>query len=320
MNCKLSFVIPCYRSEKTLLDVVNEIRTVVAQRESYDYEIVLVSDASPDSVYEIITQLSKEDPRIHGAELARNFGQFAALIAGYRIADGDIIISLDDDGQFPVDRVFELIDQVEGDCDVSYAKFINNTRGSFRQFGTNMNNWMATLLIGKPREVIISSFFAMKAFVKEEVVRYHAAFPYVDGLIFQVTRRVMNVSMTMRPRASGHSGYTLSKMISMWLNGFTAFSIKPLRLATVAGLSCAFLGFLFGIYTIIYKLLYPMTVEGYSSLMAAILFVGGMIMFMLGLLGEYVGRIYICISDSPQYVLRKTTNVRKDDCEQNQSK
>lgn len=311
MSCKISFVIPCYQSEKTLVGVVNEIRTMITERKGYDYEFVLVSDASPDSVYEVISQLVQEDSNIHGVEFARNFGQYAALMAGYRIADGDIIVSVDDDGQFPIEKTFELIEKIEQGYDVAYAKFLNNTRGAFRQFGTNMNNWMATIFIGKPRDVIISSFFAMKRFVKEEMVCYDASFPYVDGLIFRTTRNVCNVTMTMRPRVSGRSGYTLSKMISLWLNGFTAFSVKPLRFATIAGLLCAFVGFIFGIYTVVYKLLNPMTIAGYSSLMASILFVGGMIMFMLGLIGEYVGRIYISINNAPQYVIRRTINCKK---------
>lgn len=311
MDCKISIVIPCYRSEKTLPHVVDEIRSVFTQHRGYDYEFVLVSDGSPDSVYEVISKLAREDSRIHGVELARNFGQYAALMAGYRIAGGDIIVSVDDDGQFPIEKMFDLVEKIEQGYDVAYGKFLNNTRGVFRQFGTNMNNWMAVTLIGKPKGIVISSFFAMKRFVKDEMARYDASFPYVDGLIFRTTRKVCNVEMTMRPRESGSSGYTLSKMISAWLNGFTAFSIKPLRLATIAGLICALIGFIFGVYTVVYKLVHPETVAGYSSIMAAILFIGGMIMFMLGLIGEYVGRTYISINNAPQYVIRQTINCKK---------
>lgn len=312
MREKVSVVIPCYRSENTLRMVVDEVRTTCQLHPEYDLEIVLVSDASPDHVYDVICELARDDARIKGIEMARNFGQHSALMAGYRATTGDIIISLDDDGQIPSDRMFELVEKIQEGYDVVYANYTNSTRGAFRGMGTKINDIMADKLIDKPRNLQITSFFAMKRFIKDEIIRYDAAFPYIAGLVLRATKKICNIPVTLRERASGKSGYTFKKLLSLWMNGFTAFSIKPLRVSTIAGVVCAAFGFALGLYTVIHKILDPSVAAGYSSTMAVLLFVGGMIMLMLGMIGEYIGRIYISINNSPQYVIRRSINCESD--------
>ena len=314
---KISFVIPCYRSEKTIIGVVDELRQEMDEHCSFDYEIILISDSSPDHVYQIICQLAEKDPHIIGAELARNFGQHAALMAGYRMAEGDYVVSLDDDGQIPVEQTFSLIEKLKNGYDVAYAAYENNTRGIFRSFGTMANDYMADVLLQKPKELQITSFFAMKKFVRDEVIHYEAPYPYVAGLVLRSTKNFCNVPAHLRPRQDGRSGYTLSKLLSLWVNGFTAFSVKPLRIATAVGSFCALIGFAYGLYIIIHKFLYPLTPAGYSSLMAVLLFIGGLIMVMLGLIGEYIGRIYISLNAAPQYVIRDTTSYSKSSISEN---
>lgn len=306
---KLSFVIPCYRSEKTLEGVVEEIKAVVSSRSGYDYEIIMVSDHSPDGVYGVIERICSNDPsHMKGLELARNFGQHAALLAGYAHVTGDAVVSLDDDGQAPVDAIYSLVDKLQEGNDVVIGAYPEKKHSVFRNLGTLVNFWMAEWLLDKPRDLKMTSFFAMKRFVVDEMLRYRGPFPYLGGLVFRVTRSIANVEVRHRPRKEGASGYTLSKLLGLWLNGFTAFSVKPLRLASFAGMFCALGGFLYGIWTIANKLfLHPDSPLGYSSLMSAILFVGGVLMLILGLIGEYVGRIYICINSSPQYVVSKET-------------
>jgi len=310
---RISFVIPCYCSEKTIPIVIEEIHSIMRGNTGYDYEIILVNDFSPDSVYKVISDLAQIDMRIKGIDLAKNFGQHSALMAGYGAAQGDIVVSLDDDGQIPLENVFELIKKIEDGYDVVYASFENNVRGGFRTFGTRMNDIMANILLQKPKELHITSFFAMKKFVCEEIIRYQSPYPYVSGLVLRTTKNVCNISMKQRARLMGASGYNFHKLLSLWLNGFTAFSIKPLRIATIAGAFCAFMGFLFGVWVIIRKLCHPEILAGYSSMVALLLFIGGVIMLMLGLIGEYIGRIYICINQSPQYVVRQTINIDQDE-------
>lgn len=164
---------------------------------------------------------------------------------------------------------------------------------------------MAEYLIGKPKELYVSSYFAAKRFVIDEVIGYENPYPYVIGLILRTTKNIENVTVDHREREEGTSGYTLKKLLALWFNGFTAFSVKPLRVATLVGMLFAAAGFLYLIYTIINKIVNPNVPMGWSSMMSVLLVVGGCILFMLGLIGEYIGRIYISLNNSPQYVVKK---------------
>ena len=174
----------------------------------------------------------------------------------------------------------------------------------FRNLGSRINDWMACWLLDKPSGLKVTSFFVARRFVIDEMLKYAGPFPYVIGLVLRATRKIANVPVEHRDRAEGVSGYTFAKLLGLWMNGFTAFSVKPLRLASFAGVLCSLLGFGFGVWAVINKLfINPDAPIGYSSLMAAVLFIGGVLMLVLGLIGEYVGRIYICINQSPQYVV-----------------
>lgn len=304
---KLSFVIPCYRSENTIETVVQEIRDTIATRPGTDYEIVLVNDCSPDNVWQVIKKLASENNHIKGICLAKNFGQHSALMAGYGQATGDYIISLDDDGQTPASESFKLVDKLEEGYDVVYGYYEHSAQHLFRRFGTWVNKKMAEAIIGQPKTLRTTSFFIMRKFIVDEIVRYPNPFAYISGLVFRATKNLGNVEVQHRRRLEGRSGYTIAGLIGLWINGFTAFSVKPLRAATFIGVICALVGFLAGLYVVYQKFLNPEIPVGYTSMLATLLFVGGMIMLLLGLIGEYVGRIYISINQSPQYVVRERT-------------
>lgn len=302
---KVSFVIPCYRSEKTLSEVVREIDETMKNLTQYTYDIFLVNDASPDGTFEVIKRLCEQYPFVTGINLAKNFGQHAALMAGLRRSDGDIVVCLDDDGQTPANEVGKLLDGIEQGSDVVYAQYDMKKHSAFRNFGSWMNDLMTRVMLGKPKELHVTSYFAARRFVVESMLAYESCYPYVIGLVLRATKNITNVPVHHRSRTEGASGYTFKKLINLWMNGFTAFSIIPLRIATMIGAGCAGVGFLYGIYTIIKKLVNPAVPVGFSSLMSAIVFIGGMLMLMLGLIGEYVGRVYISINHSPQYVIRE---------------
>ena len=305
----VSFVIPCYRSEATIEGVVAEItRTMEADALSarYDHEIVLVCDGSPDQTFQVIRSLAARDPRVHGIDFASNFGQHAALMAGLREAKGDIVICLDDDGQTPADQCGRLLDKLAEGYDAVYASYKNKQHSGFRNFGSRVNDYMVRVMIGKPRDLQVTSYFAVKRFVVDEMIRYENAYPYVIGLLLRATKHVANVPVDHRSRAVGQSGYTLGKLLSLWFNGFTSFSIKPLRIATSCGVLFAIAGFLYGIWTIVKHLfINPDQPVGWSSMMSIMLFTGGMIMLMLGMIGEYIGRIYVSMNAAPQYVIKE---------------
>ena len=301
---KVSFVIPCYRSALTIGKVVKEIQDTMQSLTQYTYEIILVNDCSPDETFGVFTELCKENENICGVDLAKNFGQHGALMAGFHQVTGDILVCLDDDGQTPADEVDKLLAEIENGQDVVYASYGHKKHSLFRNFGSWMNEKMAQFLLGKPKELIVSSYFAARRFIVDEMLRYENAYPYVIGLVLRSTKRIVNVPVQHREREIGTSGYTLGKLLGLWFNGFTAFSTKPLRIATFSGGVFAVLGFAYGIYTIVKKFVNPAVPLGFSSTMAAIMFIGGMLMIMLGLIGEYIGRMYICMNSAPQFVVR----------------
>lgn len=306
---RLSFVLPCYNSQSTIKDVCVGICHWMDTHPQYDYEIVCINDASPDDVGQVLNSLAASDHKIKVLELAQNRGKHAAMMAGFSVSTGDLIVNLDDDGQCPIERLQLLLDAIEKGADIAMAKYPQKKQSWFKNFGSSINRKMSKILIGQAEDLDITNFSVMQRFVVDEILRYTNPYPYMGGLMVRATKHISSVEMTQLERLSGTSGYTFIKSIKLFLDGFTAFSVKPLRVATILGLGCATAGFLFGLWVIIHKILNPLTPAGYSSLMAVILFIGGMLMLMLGLVGEYIGRIYISINNSPQYVIRKAINV-----------
>lgn len=310
MGKMISFVIPCYRSQATLPSVIREIQETMEGLRQYTYEVVLVNDCSPDDTFETIRELCRENANITGINLAKNFGQHSALMAGFHQIKGDIVVCLDDDGQTPADEVGKLLEGIEKGADVVYAKYAHKHHSGFRNWGSHVNELMTRVMLGKPKDLYVSSYFAARRFVVDEMIKYEYPYPYVIGLVLRTTKNIVNVEVNHRDRLEGTSGYTLGKLLNLWFNGFTAFSVKPLRIATVTGAGCALLGFAYGIYTIIKKIFInpPGLVTGFSALMSVLVFMGGMLMLMLGLVGEYMGRMYISMNRSPQYVVREIVN------------
>lgn len=312
MKRKVSFVIPCYNSSQTLEKVVAEIQEAMKKLEQYRYEIILVNDCSPDDTFLVIEELCRKNHNICGVNLAKNFGQHGALMAGFHQVTGEILVCLDDDGQTPADEVGRLLEKIEAGDDVVYAAYAHKKHSLFRNFGSYVNEKMAQFLLGKPKELYVSSYFAARRFVVDEMLKYENAYPYVIGLVLRTTKKISNVSVNHREREVGQSGYTLGKLLALWFNGFTAFSTKPLRVATVSGTLFAVFGFVYGLYTIVKKFVNPAVPLGFSSMMSAIMFIGGMVMLMLGLIGEYIGRMYICMNNAPQFVVRDLIAVSEE--------
>ncbi|MCE5299345.1 MAG: glycosyltransferase family 2 protein [Spirochaetia bacterium] len=307
---KISIIIPCYGSEHTIRAVVNEIIEVLNKRRGYDYEVILINDSSPDRVMEVIGKMCASNKRIKAASLSRNFGQQSALLAGQSLATGNILVCMDDDGQSPSENIYAMVDMLGPDCDVVFAKYGIKKQSLIKNLGSWMNSLMLSAFLNKPRQIEFSSFFVMKRFVSDEMIKYKNPYPYNMGLILSITRRIENFACEDRKRLAGRTGYTFGKLINLWVNGLTNFSVAPLRFATYAGMTGGMLGFAFGIYTVVNKIINPDVPVGYSAIISMISFVGGVILIVLGIIGEYLGRLYMSINRIPQYILRDRINLK----------
>lgn len=304
---KISFVIPCYNSTNTIDAVVQEIKVVMqGEMNGYDYEIVLVNDGSTDgTTYDAITKVVEKERYIKGINLARNFGQPSAVMAALNHTTGDYVVCGDDDGQTPFNELPKLFEKIEEGYDLVEAKYAaREKRSLFRMLGTVMNEGMATWLISKPKGLELTTYWAVKRFVVDQMIEYPNSYPYLGGLMLRATQNACNVDVAHRERLSGSSGYSLKKLIELWLNGFTSFSVKPLRLMSIIGFVVAIIGFVYGVVTIINKIMDPTVLVGYSSIMSVNLFMFGVLFIFMGLIGEYVGRIYISLNKAPQYVVK----------------
>lgn len=304
---KITFVIPCYKSEKTIKSVSDEIIETV--KASDRYEIILVNDGSGACTWNAICELCDANENVIGIDMSKNFGQHNALMAGINAATGDLVMCLDDDGQTPANEMYSLIDEMDKGYDVVYADYEDKKHSGFRNFGSKLNGLMLETMLDKPRDLYVSSYFVMRRYIAEEIVRYSNPYSYLMGLVLRSTGNISSVRVTHRVRQNGSSGYSLKKLLSLWMNGFTAFSVKPLRIATYMGFGIACLGLVYMIYAIINKITNPLAPIGWTSTMIALLIIGGMILFVLGMIGEYIGRMYMCINNSPQYVIRETRNI-----------
>ena len=239
-------------------------------------------------------------------------GRPNAVIAGLSRTSGDYIVMMDDDGQCPMNHLWDLVKPIEEGHDVACAKYTEYKQSIFKGFGTIVNRKMTEIIMEKPKGLEFTNFIIMKKYIRDEIIKYKNPYTYFTGLLLRTTSDIVNVPMEERSRISGTTTFTFKKMLTLWMNGFTAFSIKPLRISTVIGFISAFIGFIYGLFIVICKICGVSITAGYSSIMAVILFIGGIIMLMLGIIGEYLGRIYISINDSPQYVIKETRNFKED--------
>lgn len=305
MREKVSVVIPCYNSSKMIATVIDGILDTISGRTEYDYEIVLVNDGSRDNTWEVLCELAGKHHIIKAVNFSGNFGQHNAMMAGYRQTTGDYILGMDDDGENDPHLMFQLIDKLSEGYDCVVAEYYEENSSKFRSMGTMLNNAMAETMLGKPKDITLTSYYVVKRFVIDQVIQYNNAYPYIAGLLLQATKNWGKVQVKRGDRLEGQSGYTFKKLILLWVNGFTAFSVKPLRLATCMGMLCSLFGFLWGAFLIIRKLAGVAVESGYTSIIACLVFFFGVIMIMLGIIGEYIGRIYISINNAPQYVIKE---------------
>lgn len=301
----ISIVIPVYNGEKTISDLVVEL--ISCLRPAYSIEIVLVNDRSTDRSEDACVSLFQRYPdAVRFYSLAKNVGEHNAVVAGLIQTRGDYAVIMDDDFQNPISEVRKLIDYAVGhDDDVVYTYYTTKRQSVLRNLGSGLHNLLANVLLKKPKGLYMSSFKCLNRFIINEVVKYDLPFPYLDGLILRTTDKIGRIEVEHHPRPSGKSGYTLKKLLGLWLNTFTAFSMLPLRIAVIVGLVFSLVGFLLGVVTIIEKISNPRLPVGYTSIIVILSMFFGVLLVSLGVIGEYVGRIYLALSKKPQFTIRK---------------
>ncbi|MFT3926894.1 MAG: glycosyltransferase family 2 protein [Myxococcales bacterium] len=301
----LSIVVPVYNGASTIEALVDALAGLTIEG---GQEIILVNDGSPDNSAEICRKLTgRKDVPVTFCDLSRNFGEHNAVMAGLSQARGDYVINMDDDLQNPPEEVARLYDYTrQNGLDVVYTYYDKKEHAGWRNLGSWLANRSADLLLDKPRGLYLSSFRCMSAFLVKEVVRHTGPYPYVDGLIMQTTQRIGSLNVKHLPRAVGRSNYTMRKLVRLWLSIFLNFSVAPLRVASVFGLGLAVLGVLAFAAVAYEAVVQGGTPRGWASVMGAVLLLSGAQMLMLGIIGEYLGRLFMTTNARPQYIIRET--------------
>lgn len=302
---KLSIIIPVYNSENSIFELCEKL---ISEITDYNLEIVLVNDCSKDNSEKVCTELHAKYPNIiKFYSLSKNVGEHNAVMAGLNKSTGDFAIIMDDDFQNPVSEVVKLAQKIsDSNYDVVYTYYDKKRHSFIRNLGSKFNDRVANIMLKKPKNLYLSSFKAINRFLIDEVVKYKLPFPYLDGLILRTTVNIGTIKVLHTERKQGKSGYTFAKLITLWMNMFTNFSIMPLRLSIFIGFIFSVLGFLMGVATVVMKISDPQLPMGYASVMFSVSIFSGIQLIAIGMVGEYLGRIFLSINKQAQYTIRKS--------------
>lgn len=299
-----SIVIPVYNGANSIEELVGELAKL---KMDGGIEVVLVNDCSPDDSWAAIQRIHNAAPMpVVAIDLARNFGEHNAVMAGYAAASGQYIINIDDDFQNPPSEVLKLFEYARAnqDLDVIYTYYARKHHSFFRNLGSRFNDRMATRLLGKPKGLYLSSFRCINRYTRNRVLRYTGPYPYIDGLILENTRHIGRMQVVHAERKGGRSGYTIRKLVRLFLMMFVNFSVMPLRLSSFIGFLFSLVGFGLAMVAIVESVFLD-TPPGWASVAAAVMIFAGIQLLILGLIGEYLGRLYLMQQGKPQYAVRR---------------
>ncbi len=307
----VSIVIPCYYSQATIGKVVELVLAEFDKNDGYECNFVLVNDGSKDGTYEEIQRLASLYPCVRGVNLMRNFGQHNALMAALAYGDGDYILGMDDDMQTHPSQIFKLIHKMEEGFDLVYGVYPTRKNSWLKNFSSKLNEVTSRIMLNRPKEICSSNFWIITNAVKEEVVRYKSYNPYIDGVFYRVTHNIGNVEVEHFKREQGSSNYTFRKLLNLWL-AYWNFSVIPLRISFFLGVFSGAAGVLIALLVVINKLLYPDVPVGWSSSLCVNMLFFALVLMVLGVIGEYLGKIILILNDTPQYIVRETVNMEAD--------
>ena len=299
----VSIVVPVYRSAECLSELATRVDQALAGRIG-SYELILVNDASPDSSWQVISTLIKTHPFVVGLNLRKNVGQDNAIMAGLHYATGTTVVIMDDDLQHDPADVPALVEALGANFDVAYAAFDRKYQALWKNLGSWFNDRVAVVVLGKPTDVYLSPYKAIRREVVDEIVKYDGPFTYVDGIIFGITSQITQVAVSHHARFAGESNYNVLRSIKVWLKLATGFSVIPLRITMLIGGVISFFSFLMALFFVVQALVLAKSPEGYPSLIVTVFFLGGIQLMGLGAVGEYVGRIFLTQNKLPQFTVK----------------
>lgn len=309
-----SFVIPCYNSSESIRHVVELTMEEMEKMNRLEFEFVLVNDySSSTKTMPVLKKLAEEYPCVTVLNLAKNAGQHNAIMAGLNYAKGDILIGMDDDMQTHPSQLPYLFEELEKGYDIVYGYYPEKKHSAFRNFGSWVNYISVRILIGKPKELKTSSYWVARKFVRDSVIEYQAPYAYIQGLFLRTTRNISCIPIQHFQREEGESNYTFKRLLKLWSN-IIGFSITPLRLTEYCGFGLSLLSIIAAVVVLIRKILNPAMALGWPSLMIVICFFSGIQLMFLGLIGEYIGRMFLGLNRQPQYVIREV--IRQESEEQ----
>jgi undecaprenyl-phosphate 4-deoxy-4-formamido-L-arabinose transferase len=300
---EISVVVPVYNSEPCLLELV---RQTAAALHEHAHELILVDDQSTDGSWGVIRRLCENHQNLVGIRLRKNAGQDSAILCGLRLAQGRFIVIMDDDLQHAPSDMLALYAQCrDHEWDVCYAHFPVRKHAWWKRFGSWLNGKLAELVIAKPRQLYLSPFKIIRQEIVKEVVKYTGAFPYVDGLILAVTHNIGQADVAHHDRQLGQSAYGMAKSVVVFMRVATGFSVWPLRVATCSGMVCALGAFFLALFYLAQYARSGHRVEGWITIVILLLLLGGLLLTSVGMVGEYLGRLYLNNNGKPQSTVKE---------------
>jgi glycosyltransferase involved in cell wall biosynthesis len=302
-----SVIIPVYNSEKIVGQTVNSI-IAFFEKKDLTYEIILVNDGSPDNSWHVIKQLSKENKNVISVNLLKNYGQHTAVFCGLSYANGDYMITMDDDMQNPPEEIIHLIDKVCEGYDLVFGKFKEKKHNWVRRMGSKVIGYLNYKIFNKPSDITLTNFRIIKRDVVDRMLDYKTNYPYIPGLVLLFSSKIANVEVEHNARPVGSSNYTAIKIIKLTSRLLFNYSSYPLRLISMIGIAISIVSFFLGFSFIIRKIFLGVTVPGWTSMVVLLAFFNGFVILLLGLLGEYVSRILNQLSVTKTYYVKEIVN------------
>ncbi len=303
----VSVVIPCYRSAGSLPELIGRLTTVLDVATA-EYEVLLVVDGSPDDTWAAASALAGKYNAVHAIQLARNYGQHPAIIAGVRAAVYDVVVTMDDDLQHPPEEIPKLLAALTDDVDLVYGVPVREEHGAMRSFASRLVKSGMSGPLGVQNARMMTAFRAFRTFVRDSFERVYGPHVSVDVALSWATTRVAAVEVRMDRRTHGRSGYTLRALFRHAFNMILGYSTLPLRLVTYLGLAVGAIGLMLSIYVVIQYLTGTTTVAGFTTITATVALFAAAQMVAIGVLGEYIGRIHSGGMGRPTYVIRQRVN------------